>query len=133
MVILISDLFTPLEGLYDALGKLQHGGHEILIFHVLDSAEIELPFDNSVIFCDIEGDEEVFAEPRQFRKAYKKAMDQFVDEVQMRCQYCGIDYIQLTTDVEMGPVVSHYLHSRQGRGPAKHRGRMSLDTGEASF
>ena len=76
MVILISDLFTPLDRLYDALGKLQHAGHEILIFHVLDSAEIELPFEDSVIFRDIEGDEEVFAEPRSFRKAYQKAIKQ---------------------------------------------------------
>ena len=125
MVIVISDLFTPLDKLYDALGKLQHGGHEILIFHVLDRDEIELPFQDSVVFRDIEGNEEIFAEPRSFRKAYRDAIDRFVNEVRQRCRYCGIDHIELTTDQDLGLVVSQYLHERQVRGPRTNQGRMS--------
>ena len=62
MVIVISDLLCDLDAFYAALGKLQHGGHEILIFHVLDKDEIDMPFNDSVLFKDIEG-------RRTFRRA----------------------------------------------------------------
>jgi len=125
MIILISDLLTPQETLNRALGKLQFKGHEVLIFHILDPDELELPFKDSVIFRDIEGDEEVFAEPWAFRKAYAQAMQVFLSEVQGRCRYCGIDYLQLTTDQNLGEALSHFLHRRLRRARVKHNGRMS--------
>jgi uncharacterized protein (DUF58 family) len=125
LVIVLSDLLTPLDRLYDALGKLQHSGHEIVLFHVLHRDEVELPFNDSVIFRDLEGDEELFAEPWSFRTAYQSAMDAFVGDVRQRCQYCGIDYVRVLTDEDLGSVLSHFLFTRQRRGPAKHRGRMS--------
>lgn len=125
MVILISDLLTDLDALYEALGKLQYNSQEIVILHVLDPDEIELPFNRSVMFKDIEGDEQVFAEPWAFRKAYKLAMEGFIDEVRSRCRFCGMDYLLLRTDEDAGLALSHYLHERLRRGPARRHGRMS--------
>jgi uncharacterized protein (DUF58 family) len=125
VVIVISDLFTDLESLYVALGKLQHAGHDVLVFQVLDRDEVELPFDGSVIFRDIEGAEEVFAEPRAFRKAYRDAMKQFLEEAERRCRICGIDYLRLMTDEDLGQTVSRHLHDRMRRAPLRHRGRMA--------
>jgi uncharacterized protein (DUF58 family) len=125
MIILISDLLTPLETLSDALGKLQYFGHEILLFHVLDKDELELPFNDSVLFRDIEGTEDVFAEPWAFRKAYKEAMQQFLAEVQRRCSYCGIDYLLLTTRDDLGDRLSHFLHARLSRGDSRNRGTIA--------
>ena len=125
IVVLISDMLGELESLYQALGKLQHAGHEILIFHVLDRDEIELPFRDSVIFRDIEGTEEIYAEPWAFRRAYRAAMDQFIDQLQRRCRYCGIDHLLVHTDSDLAGVLSHYLHQRLRRGSVKHRGHMA--------
>src|SRR5262249_32036857 len=35
LVVVISDLLTDLDGFYNGLGRLQHQGHEILIFQIL--------------------------------------------------------------------------------------------------
>ncbi len=51
---------------------------------VLDRDELELPFDGPTIFHDIEGDEELFAEPWAFRRSYQKAMNDFLDGVRAR-------------------------------------------------
>jgi uncharacterized protein (DUF58 family) len=75
VVIVISDLLVDLDSFYKSLGRLQHNGHEILVFQILDDDEIELPFGDSVLFKDIEGTEQLFAEPWAFRKAYKQAME----------------------------------------------------------
>ena len=126
MVVLISDLFTDLDPLYEAIGKVQYCGHEMLVFHVLDREEVEMPFRGSVLFRDIEGVEEVFAEPRAFRKAYQRAIRDFMNDVHGRCQFCAIDYLALFTDQEMGPRISDFLRERSRSGARKHRGKMSL-------
>jgi hypothetical protein len=84
-----------------------------MTFHVLDPDEIEMPFEDSVLFKDIEGDEQLHAEPWAFRKAYKAAMEAFVEDVQRRCRTRGIDYLMVQTDEDLGVVLSHYLHERQ--------------------
>ncbi|MCA9217274.1 MAG: DUF58 domain-containing protein [Planctomycetales bacterium] len=115
LVILISDMLTDLEALYDAMGKVLYGGHEMIVIHVLDRDELELPFKGSVLFRDMEGTEELFAEPPAFRNAYKKAMETFIAEVSQRCRVAGIDYLSLFTDEDAGHHVSHFLRERHRR------------------
>ena len=129
LVILISDLLTDLDRLYDGLGRSQHQGHEILVFQVLDRDEIELPFDDSVLFRDIEGTlradgkiDELQAEPWAFRKAYRAAMRAFIDDVARRCRSAAIDHLLLTTDTDLGYALSTYLHGRQRGGANPARG-----------
>ena len=114
VVIVVSDLLCDLDAFYDGLGRLQHNGHEILVFQVLDPDEIELPFKDSVLFKDIEGAEQLFAEPWAFRKAYKQAMEEFIADVARRCRFGGIDHLLLKTTDDLGAALSHYLHGRQG-------------------
>jgi len=125
VVIVLSDLLTDLDSLYVALGKLQHAGHDVLMFHLLDRDEIELPFEGSVIFRDIEGEEELFAEPRAFRTAYRAAMNQYIADIERRLRVCGIDYLRILTDDDVGEVVSRHFYDRKRRAPLGHKGRMS--------
>jgi uncharacterized protein (DUF58 family) len=125
LVVLISDLLTDLDSFYASLGRFQHSGHEIIVFQVLDSDEIELPFNDSVLFKDIEGSEELFAEPWAFRKAYRAAMLAFQDEVTQRCRFCGIDHLRLKTSDDLSLSLSHYLHARQRSDHGKRGGRMA--------
>lgn len=124
LVVVISDLLLDLDVFYKSLGRLQHQGHEILVFQVLDPEEIELPFKDSVLFKDIEGSEELFAEPWAFRKAYKQAMLRFIADVAQRCRSGGVDHVLLRTTDDLGLALSHYLHSRQRQAGTKHAGRV---------
>jgi uncharacterized protein (DUF58 family) len=112
LVIVISDLLCDLDSLYKGLGRLQYQGHDILIFQILDPEEIELPFDDSVLFRDIEGSEELFAEPWAFRKAYRQAMQTFIGDVGARCRSAGIDHLLIKTSDDLGRAMSQYLHQR---------------------
>ncbi len=113
LIIVFSDLLTDLDSFYDGLRRLQYRGHEIIVFHVLDRDEIELPFNDLVMFRDIEGSEELLAEPWAFRKTYQAAMQQFLDEVRGACGDRGIDYLLLRTDQPLADALSHYLHARE--------------------
>src|SRR2546423_9013439 len=123
LVVVISDLLTDLDAFYKSLGRFQHSGHEIIVFQVLDTEEIELPFNDSVLFRDIEGTEELFAEPWAFRKAYRAAMQAFLEDVTQRCRFCGIDHVLLKTSDELSVGLSHYLHARARQAATKHMGR----------
>ena len=131
MVVVISDLLTDLDSLYAGLGRLQHQGHEILIFQVLDPDEIDLPFKTSVLFRDIEGAsggsgkaDELQADPWAFRKAYRAAMTRFIDDVATRCRTAAIDHVLLTSDQDLGFALSSYLHGRLRNAGARHGGRI---------
>ncbi|HTQ40350.1 MAG TPA: DUF58 domain-containing protein [Pirellulales bacterium] len=113
MVIIISDLLTDLKSFYEGLSRLQYLGNEILVFQILDKDELDLPFNDLVLFRDIEGSEELFAEPWAFRKAYSQAMQKFVAEVQDTCGCRGIDHLLLRTDDDLALALSHYLHRRE--------------------
>ena len=126
VVIVVSDLLLDLDSFYNALGRLQYQGHEIMILQVLDPEEIELPFKDSVLFRDIEGAEELFAEPWAFRKAYQEAMEQFIGEVGQRCRFGGIDHVLLKTSDDLGMALSHYLHQRDRvSGAGKRAGKVA--------
>lgn len=121
LMIIISDLLTDLKEFQDGLSRLQYRGHEILVFHVLDKDELELPFNDLVLFRDIEGQEELMAEPWAFRKAYQDAMQQFVSDIKNACGARGIDYLLVRSDEELSTVLSHYLHVRERMQHLAHK------------
>jgi len=123
MTIILSDLLTDLDRFYDGLRRLQYRGHEVLVMHVLDPDELDLPFNDLVMFRDIEGNEELLAEPWAFRQAYQAAMRQFLEDVRTGCGNRGIDYLHLRTDQPLADVLSHYLHARERLKRVISRGR----------
>jgi len=121
LLVIVSDLFTDLDVFYDGLNRLRFLGHEVLVMQVLDRDEIELPFDGPTIFHDIEGDEELFAEPWAFRRSYQQAMSDFVSGVERECGKRGYDHVRFLTDEPLGTSLSFFLHFRQETGRATRR------------
>jgi uncharacterized protein (DUF58 family) len=121
MIIVVSDLFTDLEKVYDGLNRLRFLGHEVLVMQVLDRDELELPFDGPTIFHDIEGTDELFAEPWAFRKSYQKAMADFLETVARECGKRGYDHVRFLTVSPLGSSLSYFLHSREESGRAAIR------------
>ena len=126
LIVVVSDLFTDLGAFYDGLNRLRFLGHEVLVMQVLDRDEVELPFEGPTIFRDIEGDEELFAEPWAFRRSYQRAMADFLDEVRRECGGRGYDHVRFFTDEPLGASLSLFLHSRQeSERSARQGGRSS--------
>jgi uncharacterized protein (DUF58 family) len=113
LVVIVSDLFTDLDAVYDGLNRLRFLGHEVLMMQVLDRDEVDLPFDGPTVFQDIEGIEELFAEPGAFRQSYRRAMKEFLDGVSHECGSRGYDHVRLFTDEQLGVSLSTFLHARQ--------------------
>ncbi len=122
LLVIVSDLFTDLGAFYDGLNRLRFSGHEVLVMQVLDRDELELPFDGPTIFRDIEGDEELFAEPWAFRRSYQNAMKDFLDGVRRECGNRGYDHVHFLTDLALGASLSFFLHARHETTRAARQG-----------
>ena len=122
LLVIVSDLFTDLDAFYDGLNRLRFHGHEVLVMQVLDRDELELPFDGPTIFRDIEGTEELFAEPWAFRRSYQNAMKDFLDGVRKECGSRGYDHVRFLTDESLGASLSYFLHSREQTGRETRQG-----------
>jgi uncharacterized protein (DUF58 family) len=122
LLVIVSDLFTDLGAFFDGLNRLRFSGHEVLVMQVLDRDEMELPFDGPTIFHDIEGEEELFAEPWAFRRSYQQAMHDFLAGVSAECRSRGYDHVRFLTDEPLGASLSFFLHARQETTRAARQG-----------
>ena len=129
LIFLVSDFLTDLDELFGAFGRLRHRAHEIVLVHVLDPDELDLPFQGNIEFVGLEGAERLEAEPKYFRDAYERAMQEFCGKVEARSKDFGSDYVLARTDAHLGDLLAYYLHRRSrgtvGRGGALAR-RASL-------
>ena len=112
-MVIVSDLFTDLDTVYDGLNRLRFLGHEVLVLQVIDRDELDLPFDGPTVFKDIEGDEELFAEPGGFRRAYQGAMSEFLDGIKRECGGRNYDHVRLCTDEPLGLSLARLLRARE--------------------
>ena len=76
----------------------RHRRHDVIVFHVLDPAELDFSFSRPTIFQGLEQMPKVTADPRSLRRAYVKEMDEYLRSLQIGCRRIGIDYQQLRTD-----------------------------------
>ena len=118
LVVIISDLYETAESqdsVIRALRHLRHQGHEVLIFHVLESAterQFSLP-DRPVILRDMESGEEMTLHPAQLRQAYVGKMTRLCDELKRQCLQHDINFVELDTAVPYDTALTAYLNKRR--------------------
>ena len=54
VVAVFSDLFDDVEKVISGLKHFRHRRHEVIVFHILDPAEIEFPFRDTTLFKGLE-------------------------------------------------------------------------------
>jgi uncharacterized protein (DUF58 family) len=114
MVVLVSDLFAPVEDLFKGLRMLKKRGHEVLIFHVLDDQELDFDYTGTTRFEGLESAGELTCDPKSLRDGYQAAMQSFLDEVRLRCSRNMIDYQTIRTSEPLDAVLRHYMNHRVG-------------------
>lgn len=114
MVVLISDLFAPREGLFKGLRLLRQRGHDVLLFHVLDDQELDFEFSGTTKFEGMEDAGQLVCDPRSLKEGYQAAMQEFIEEVRRRCARNVIDYQTIRTSEPLDAVLRHYMNFRIG-------------------
>ncbi len=115
VVVVLSDFFDEPSRILAGLKHLRHRRHEVIVFHVLDPAEVDFPFRETTLFKGLEGMPEVLTEPHALRRAYREELGAFLDELKKGCRMIDIDYVPLRTDQDLDGPLSTYLASRSAR------------------
>jgi glycine/D-amino acid oxidase-like deaminating enzyme len=120
LMVLVSDLFSPREGLFRGLKLLRSRGHDVMAFHLLDDDELDFPFTGPTRFEGLETADSLRCNPRALRDGYLKAMQEFLEEVRRGCTRNNVDYVQLRTSQPLDAALAAFLSNRLGM---HHRNR----------
>ncbi len=115
IVIILSDCFDETRNILDGLKHLLYRRHDVIVFQILDPAELDFPFLDTTLFKGLEGLPEILTEPRALRDAYQAEIGSFIADLKKGCRKVNIDYVLLRTDEPLDRSLSSYLASRMRR------------------
>src|SRR5262245_46853032 len=91
LIMIFSDLLTDSAPVMQALLHLRHRGHEIILFHVLDEAEVHFPFEGLVEFEDVESPERLTLDAKGMRADYLQAVREFRETYRRESARANVD------------------------------------------
>lgn len=115
LVMIFSDLLADPGPIRDALLRLRHRGHDVILFHILDEAEVHFPFDGMVELTEPESQDRLVLDADAARKGYLDAVRDFREGYRSDCVRMGIDYVPLDTGMQFDRALTEYLLSRRTR------------------
>ena len=115
LIVLISDLLTSIDRLEQDLNYLCAGGHDVVVFHVLDPAELKFDFNSPALFQDIETGRHMYVNPSDAQTGYKRMLGKHLTVAKSICQNLGIDYHLFPTDRPFDLALLDFLQDRMRR------------------
>jgi len=112
-VVVVSDLMDPEAQVVRRLARLRRRRHEVALFHVLDPAELEFPFEDPTLFLSMEDERRVEARGREVRRGYLEVLGRWLDDVRREAQEADLDYALCRTDRPLEEVLVPWLARRE--------------------
>lgn len=112
LVVLLSDLMDEPETVLQGLKHFRHAGHEVVVFHVLDSAEEEFPYQDEVEFEDLETGTRIATHGWEIRDAYLERMRAWIDVYRRACGDIGVEYVPVSTSTPFDLALFRFLEKR---------------------
>ena len=112
LIVLISDLLDEPDDVLSGLQHFKFLGNDVIVFHIVDPAELEFQFDQITEFVDPETDERVLTAPQSVRPHYLSEMDEFYGRYRQGCADLNVDYTLFDTSMPLELALSEYLYKR---------------------
>ncbi len=113
LVIIISDMLDEDESVLKNLKLFKSRKHDVIIFHLLHSDEVNMPFDRLTFFEGLESGAKELADPQLIRDEYMLQVEEFVNKFKMVSRENEIDYYFIDTDDSLDSVVTRFLFRRR--------------------
>ncbi len=98
-----------------ALRSLRHAGHDIIIFHVLDEAEVSFPFQGMLQLRDPETGQVEPVRAADAADEYRRSIAEFRGRLDKQLTESRIDYVPLDTSQPYDKALLEYLLRRRNR------------------
>jgi len=112
LVILISDLYDEPADVLSGLQHFRFLGNDVIVFHLMDPAELRFPFQHVTEFVDPETHERILTAPDSVRKDYLAEVQKFVGAYEQGCADLKVDYKLFDTAMPLELALSEYLFQR---------------------
>lgn len=119
VVALISDFYEQPETAARAAARLRQRHNDVVIFHILDAAEIDFHYDGAMTVFDMESGERLPVVGETLREDYRSLMAGHVEAVRRAMLAQGFDYVQLDTSQPLDSALRHYLAARERVGSVR--------------
>lgn len=116
LMILISDLFAPIDALETNLTSLCACGHEVMVFQITDPAESSFEFSKAAMFFDVETGRELYIDPSAVRRDYLRKLAEHNEAVSCACRKLGAECVRFNTDRPLELALFDFLRARLQRG-----------------
>jgi hypothetical protein len=113
IVTVISDLYADPPAVVEAVRPLKSRGHDVAVFHVLDPAEVDFPYDEPSSFEDLETGDRQPVVPASFGAEYRALVQEHLGNLQRLFTESRIDYAFFNTSMPLDYALFRYLSLRE--------------------
>jgi len=113
LLVLVSDLYEEPDAVLEAIGPLRFRGNDLIVFHLLDQAELDFTFDTPAAFEDLESGVQIPVVPDKLAEQYRSLVRAHIDGLQERFSANRIDYSVVNTSSPLDHALFSYLTTRE--------------------
>src|SRR2546426_201182 len=110
---LISDFYEEPDAVLEAVKPLRFLGNDLVVFHVLDPAELDFTYADPSAFEDLESGEQIPVVPESLGDQYRTLIREHTAALATKFSEHRIDYTVLNTALPLDHALFSYLSSRE--------------------
>jgi uncharacterized protein (DUF58 family) len=116
IVVIVTDCYEDPSVIARAASVIRARRHDVIVFHLIDPAERDLPGNDAAIFEDLESGARIPLRPGELRTRYRSVMDAHRRDLSDRLTGAGIDYVPVEIDKPLDRALYAYLDARLAKG-----------------
>jgi uncharacterized protein (DUF58 family) len=112
LLVVLSDFFDDIDSIQAGLRHLRFRKHEVMVFQILDPAELEFPFQDVTMFKGLEESGQLLTEPRSLRDGYLEQLGMFTEKLKKMCRGMHVDFARMDSGQPLDVTLSAFLADR---------------------
>ena len=113
IIVVISDLYDEPANVLNGLRHLSFRGNDVIVFQILDPAELHFNFPDAAQFIDMETGAEMHVIPDYIRQEYRRLIKNQAAEYEKECRKDRMDFSLIDTSHPLDSALFSYLARRE--------------------
>jgi uncharacterized protein (DUF58 family) len=112
LMLVFTDMLDDAQRVMNLAKVMRKRRQEVAIFHLLDPAEVELPYEGLTLFEGLEGEGDLLVDPDDVRERYQQEMSAHLQRIERDCREGDIEYFRVMTTDPLEKVLLDFILGR---------------------